>query len=118
MGYLLTGTKQGYGVERHSLFPSLESLFEQLFVANEYQSVPLLSILFSPAFFTWLLFFLAGYALYSKNHASLLFFFLLFGNFFNLLFGPCVIIRYAFPLVLGCPVLFGLVFQKGQTRRL
>ena len=107
-GYLLTDTKQGFGVEHLSLFPPLEQLYELLFSANKYQSIPLLSALFSPSFFTWVFLFLCYISLLSKNRALLLSCALLFGNFFILLFGPCVTIRYVFPLILCCPIFFGL----------
>ena len=111
-GYLLSDTKKGFGVESHSLFPSLEKLYENLFSANKYQLIPILSILFNPSFYQWLFFFLIVYALYTKNKASLLCCFLLIGNSITLFFGPCVIIRYAFPLVIFCPILFGITYNK------
>ncbi|MCL1854466.1 MAG: DUF6020 family protein [Clostridia bacterium] len=111
-GYLMTDTIPGYGVEHHSLLPALENLYERLFSANEYLSVPVVSALFSPAFFTWLLAFAAVYAIYAKQKAALLSCAFLFGNLLTLLLGPCALVRYAFPMMLSCPVLFGVAFRR------
>ena len=112
LGYLLTDTKEGFDVYHTSLFPALEHLYENLFSDNQYQLIPVFSIIFSPAFFLWFFLFLVNYAMYSKNYSSLLLACLFIGNFITLLLGPCAIIRYAFPFLLICPVLFGISFQN------
>ncbi len=112
-GYLLTDTKPDFGVTHETKLAPLEFLYERLFSINWYQIVPVAASLFAPAFFLWALCFLTTYAGYAKNKAALLVSLLCFGLLPSLLLGPCAIIRYAFPLVLLCPFLFGLVFHKG-----
>ncbi len=111
-GYVSTYISEGFSVERRSLLPSLESFYDRLFTQNEYLTVPFLSFFFSPSFFLWSFCLLVCYALYTKNKAVLFASLLLLGNIPALLLGPAVLIRYAFPYVLCCPILLGLVFQK------
>lgn len=109
-GYLLTDTKKGFDIEHSSLFPGLENLYENLFSANEYQKLPIIATVFSLAAYTWLLIFLCLAAAHRKRPDILLGCMALVGALSGVLLGPCALVRYQYPLILGCPILFSLLF--------
>lgn len=116
-GYLLSDTKEGFGVEHQSLFPALETLYERLFSANEYQSLPVVSQIFSLAAYTWFLCFLMAGAACARRKDILLCGAALLLLEAGLLLGPCAIVRYQLPLMMGGPVLFGLLFGTPKRKR-
>ena len=110
-GYLLTDTKQGFGVEHISYLKPLENLYETLFSANEYQKVIPLAILCSPAVYFWVLVLLAFYAIDLKKSCWIQFGFV-FALILTMLAGPCALIRYALPYIICVPVLGAAVIAK------
>lgn len=110
-GYLLTDTKGGYQVEHTSYCPALEQLYERLFSANEYQSLPVLGALFCPALYFWGLLGVLFAALYRRQRPLLWVSFFGLGMYCSILLGPCALIRYMLPLVLLLPPLVGLLFS-------
>ena len=109
-GYLLTDTKEDLGVEHISYFPGLESLYENLFSANHYQQIPVISVLFSLALYTWMTGFLLFAATREKRTDLVLFAGTLLGSVLLLCaLSPCAIVRYQYPLMLGVPILLGLL---------
>ena len=54
LGYLLSGQAEGVGLASDGCLPALRALYERLFSANEYQRIPVLSLLFAPALWVWL----------------------------------------------------------------
>ncbi len=111
-GYLLTDTKPGFGVEHISYFPFLENIYEKAFSANEYQSIPVLSILFSPALYFWILLAIMLASLYLKRKNVMYVSLFAFAYYATMLLGPCALIRYMFPIVLTAPILIGYWFVE------
>lgn len=104
-GYLLTDTKPGFGVTHISLFPALETLLERLFSNNEYQRVPVLSLLFAPALYVWLALFSLVRAIRRRHRGLIAASGFLLCYLLPLWFGACVLIRYVYPLVVCMPLL-------------
>ena len=107
-GYLLTDTKPGFGVTPQSQLPALESLLERLFSANEYQRAPILSLLFAPALYGWFTFFSLCRAIEQHRRDLALLSGFLLCYMVPLWFGACVLIRYAYPMVVCAPLLLFL----------
>ena len=117
-GYLLSDTKQGFGVEHTSYFPALEQLYENLFSANAYQQIPIFSQIFSLALYSWLLGFVIYWALCDRRRDVLLCAGMLLGSLLMLWLGPCAIVRYQYPLMLGVPILLGLLCSPASKEAL
>lgn len=107
-GYLLTDTKEGFGVNHISLLLPLETLYEKLFSANEYQSIPILSLLFSPGLYLWLAAFALIRAMINKQRAIAVICGFLFCYMIPLWFGACALIRYAYPFIVCAPLLLNI----------
>ena len=103
-GYLITEIYPGYGITRESKMPVLFRALEELFSNNSYQKIPLVSLLFSPAFYFWLQLFCLFVFLSRKRYDYIALSSLIIAYYTTLLLGPCVLIRYAYPLVVTAPV--------------
>ena len=110
-GYLLTDTKEGFGVEHKSYLEKLENLYETLFSANQYQKILPLAVLCAPAVYFWIIILLFFYAIDLKKQCWTQFAFL-FGLILTILAGPCSLIRYALPYIVCIPVLGAAVLKN------
>lgn len=110
-GYLLTDTKEGFGVEHKSYLVKLENLYEKLFSANQYQKILPLAAICSPAVYFWSIILLVFYAIDLKKQCWTQFAFL-FGLILTILAGPCSLIRYALPYIVCIPVLGAAVLKN------
>lgn len=115
-GYLLTGYKEGFNVEHKSYFKQLESLYEWLFIENNYQKIPIISLMFSPALYIWITIFYFAYSVYKKKKDSVLISTFFIGLLVTLLVGPTCLPRYIYPYVLCIPVLICDLFIKNKEK--
>ena len=91
--------------EAHSYLPALRSAMEHIVSDNAYQKIPVLRILFAPAFYWWLLCMFMAAVIYNRQYRLLIPAVFLVGYYLTLLFSPTVLIRYMYPLVVTVPVL-------------
>lgn len=105
LGYLLTDVKYGYGIVHKSKLPKLELFMERAFSDNEYQNLPIISLLFSPALYWWILLICTFVFVKTKAYEYLSIAGFLWGLYLTILLGPCILIRYLYPLVVCAPVL-------------
>lgn len=109
MGYLLTRYEEGYGIVPKSRLPGLEALLEKAFSANGYQKFPVLSCLFSPALYFWILVLCTAGFLKRRNGYDLMLAGFLWCLYLTVLAGPCILIRYMYPFVACSPLLIGML---------
>lgn len=105
------------GVESKSLLPGLLSAYQKIVNGNSYYEWPVISVLFKPAFYCWLLVLaLASYwYLKAPKKAVWAMFPLLY--LLTLLLGPVVNMRYVYPIMIVIPLLFASVFCKDEQGR-
>ncbi len=113
-GVLLSDNKEGFDVVHHSYLSFLEDAYELLYTANQYLNIIGLNVLLSPAFYFWIILFLylSAIMLKKKNAVPLVIFSGVL--IFTLLFGPCVLVRYALSYTVCIPLLFTLVFDNSH----
>lgn len=104
-GYLTTRVYENYGVTTESKIPVLEKLLEEAFTANKYQYVPVITLLFAPAFYLWFLVLYTIFMIRAKKWNNLFLSSFFWFYILTLLAGPCVLIRYIYPLIVSTPVL-------------
>lgn len=107
-GYLSTDNRAmpaGCEIVEHSYLPGLRAFMERIISDNEYQNIPVLRILFAPAFYWWLLCLYMAAAIYRRQYRLLLPAVFLAGYYLTLLLSPAVLIRYMYPFVVTVPVL-------------
>ena len=106
------------GVESRSYFPALLSAYQKIVNGNSYYGWPVLSLLFKPAFYCWLLVlaFVSYWYLKKPKKQLLTLFPLLY--LLTMLLGPVVNMRYVYPVTIVVPVLLAYIFcqedKKGE----
>ena len=107
-GYLQTVIREDYGLSADSKIPWLEQFLERIVSDNKYEHIPIISILFSPAFYTYIFMFtfLGLKSLKSKYTACLPTFIIMSLAMFLC---PCIIVRYVFCFMICSPVFVWLL---------
>ena len=104
-GYLQTQELEIEGFHTTSLLPALTKLMERICRRNEYQKYPVISLLFSPAVYFFMLLF-SAILLIIRGKKRLLP--AMLGVFFlwaSYLLGPCTLARYMLPVFCLAPVM-------------
>lgn len=107
-GYLLTDFKaiSVMQMERPaSRLPWLRDLLEKIATENVQENIPVISLLFAPATYVWVMLFCIVLALYRRQYAQLLPLALLFLYWGTVLLGPCILVRYLYPVMVTVPLL-------------
>lgn len=98
----------GYEVEqpgtRESKIPWLAEWYRRMSLEIAQQKVPVVSMLFSPAFLFWIFAFTAGYAFYRKEYRVLLPFAMVFLLWLTVILGPTYLPRYVLILWFALPM--------------
>lgn len=117
-GYLSTDNRTmpaGCEIIEHSYLPGLRHFMERIVSDNEYQKIPVVRILFAPAFYWWLLCLYMAIVIYKRKYPLLLPVVFLTSYYLTLLLSPTVLIRYMYPFVVTVPVLCCLLFCRQDT---
>ena len=107
-GYLSTDNRTmpaGCEIVPRSYLPGLRGLMEKIVSDNEYQRIPVLRIVFAPAFYWWMLCMYIAVAVYRRKYVMVLPVCFLTAYYFTLLLSPTVLIRYMYPFVVTVPAI-------------
>lgn len=114
-GYLSTDTRAmpaGCEIVPASCLPGLRAFMERIVSDNVYQKIPVLRLIFAPAFYWWVLCLYMAAAVYRKKYIFLLPVVFLTAYYFTLLLSPTVLIRYAYPFVVTVPVMLACLLAE------
>lgn len=114
LGYLQTRVWGTYGIEHRTQIPALEAFIERIVSWNEHQHWPVLSLLFAPALYCWILLFCTvGFVATRRwNYlflSSYLWFYLV-----SLMAAACVLVRLSYPFFVCAPVLLCMLVRAVQ----
>lgn len=87
-----------------SKFPWLLYQIQKFGMESSYQRLPVISMLFSPGFYIWILLYLSASNFYNKKIRYLSLVILPFTLFLTLLLGPVALLRYLYPIILCTPI--------------
>ena len=107
-GYLSTDNRTmpaGCEIVEHSYLPGLRAAMERIVSDNAYQKLPVIRMIFAPAFYWWLLCMYAAAAIYRRKYRMLLPAAFLIVYYLTLLLSPTVLIRYMYPFVVTVPAI-------------
>ena len=103
----------GYEVElpgeRHSFIPVIDTLYRKLSIEKFQQNVPVISLLFAPAFYFWLYLYVAGFLLQYGKISRFQPFMLILLVWLTVLLGPTYLVRYVVYLWFGLPLLYLII---------
>lgn len=107
-GYLSTDNRAmpaGCEIIEDSKLPGLRRAMEEIVSENRYQELPVVSVVFAPAFYWWLLVLYAADAVYRRRWERLVPVSFLTAYYLTLLLSPAVLVRYMYPLMISVPPL-------------
>lgn len=107
-GYLSTDNRTmpaGCEIVEHSYLPGLRAFMEQIVSENAYQKLPVIRIMFAPAFYWWLLCLYIAAAVYRRQYRFVLPVIFLVLYYLTLLLSPAALIRYMYPFVVTVPAI-------------
>ena len=104
------------GIESKSFIPALQKTYQKIINGNSYYSWPIVSILFKPAFYCWILLLVMVSFVYRKEPKKQLMSLFPFVYLLTLFWGPVVNIRYAYPIMVIVPVLFAEVLCSDEAK--
>jgi len=99
------------GVESRSFLPGLLTAYQKIVNGNSYYGWPVLSLLFKPAFYCWLLVLVIVSFWYKKEPKKQLLTLLPLLYLLTLFLGPVVNFRYIYPIAVVVPVLLTEVLR-------
>lgn len=114
-GYLSTDNRTmpaGCEIVEHSYLPGLRSFMERIVSDNEYQKIPAVAAIFSPAFYWWLLCLYIAFFIYKKEYKMLFPVIFLVIYYLTLLPAPAVLVRYMYPFIVSVPMMLCLISAK------
>lgn len=104
------------GVKSTSLIPPLKYLLEGPANAETYLNLPVLNILFRPAFYCWAMMFIFVTFFYRRKLKALCVWSLEMTYFLTVMMGPVANIRYVFQIIAAVPLLYAfLVFSVNKA---
>lgn len=118
-GYLSTDNRTmppGCEVVERSYMPRLRVFMERIVSDNCYQKIPLVRLIFAPAFYWWMLCIYMAAVIYTRRYRLLLPVVFLVIYYMTLLLSPTVLIRYMYPYVVTVPALWLLERCEGRVK--
>lgn len=105
------------GIENHSYLPGVLESYQRIINGNSYYDWPVLSNLFKPAFYCWLLLLVMISAGYLRKRQKAVLCMLPFWNLMTLFLGPVVNFRYAYPIIIAIPFLLAWMFGPTEWNK-
>ncbi len=116
LGYVQTRWNESLfekGFTQDPKLTGLFNLFEKFANTNAYLKIPFLKYIFMPGIYLWIYIFAMVYAFKKKNMRFAFAVSLTAGYYLTMLFGPCVQLRYVYPVMISVP--FTVLFNKEKT---
>lgn len=116
-GYLSTDNRTmpaGCEIIENSYLPVIRTFMEKIVSDNAYQNIPVLSVVFAPAFYWWLLCIYMVFFFQRREYRMLLPVLFLVVYYLTLLLSPTVLIRYMYPFVVCVPMMLCLISGRKE----
>lgn len=104
------------GIAHESKFPWLENRLEEIVSSNAFYRWPVVSALFKPSFYCWMLALCAAACVYLKRRQELMLTLLPLVYLGTLLLGPVALVRYMMCIMTAVPVLAAMLLGEGIRR--
>ncbi len=115
-GYLGTAFREGIGPVQDSQWPALYHWYDRLYSANDYLKVPFLSVITSPALWSWMMLGLLAASLFLRRRDTLVPLLACLMVYLTYLVGPCCTVRYIYPFMFIVPLCLGALLAPDQNK--
>lgn len=102
-------------VQMTPLVPAFFRYYTAIGTDASFRQIPVLRTLLSMGFYFWLMVYAGLYVIYKKEYKKLLWMLPFWTYMGTSMLGPTALIRYAYPVMLGAPVLVLLMVSKERT---
>lgn len=102
------------GVESHSFLPGVLKIYQKIVNGNAYYKWPVISNLFKPAFYCWILMLVLLSLMYLKKWRKTVLCLWPLTYLFTLYLGPVVNMRYVYPIIVSVPLLLAWLFSEAE----
>lgn len=99
------------------LVPVFYRYFAAIGTDASFRQIPVIRELLSMGFYTWLMIYAALYVCYKRAYRKLLWMLPFWSYLFTCLLGPAALLRYAYPVMLGAPLLAFMMLKTGSRSR-
>ena len=99
-------------ITRDSKFPVYEQYLRKISYDLSYECIPCISVILNQGFPFWVCLFVISHNIYKKKYSACLSMVLIIGLWGTILLGPCICVRYAYPLIASIPIMIGIIFFK------
>ncbi len=117
-GYMSTGTwsleDPSYRVYIRTYLPRMREFIGKLINDNDYQIIPIFSIMFAPAIYVGILLFYTIYCGYCRKYKLLIPALFLCLYVMTLFLGPAALMRYSYPIMLCAPIMISHMISDGD----
>ena len=107
LGYVQTRWEENSlyekGFYKDTKWNSLFNFLERVTNNNSYLKIPVLKYIFMPGIYLWIVVFACVFAIKRKDWKSMFAFSLIAGYYLTMFFGPCVQLRYIYPVMITVP---------------
>ena len=118
LGYVQTRWEENSlyekGFYKDTKWNSLFNFLERVTNNNSYLKIPVLKYIFMPGIYLWIVVFACVFAIKRKDWKSMFAFSLIAGYYLTMFFGPCVQLRYIYPVMITVPFM-GLFLGNEKT---
>lgn len=102
-------------IQRDSKFVLYEEYLRNISYNVSFEKIPVISVVLNQGFPFWVMVFVMAYGILRKKYAAVMpacsFVLGLWGT---ILLGPCICVRYAYPLIAAIPLMITILFAKKQ----
>ncbi len=103
------------GIDHETKFPWLERKLEEIVSGNSFYKWPVISNLFKPAFYCWILLLTSILSFYTRDKKNILITLLPLIYLATMFLGPVVQVRYALPIMITVPVILAAFTHKNNN---
>lgn len=104
-GYLLTDYKETLNFPKpESKLKRLENQLEEVATKNVHQKYPIISLIFAPATYIWIIVFFMIFSIYNKLKKETIPLIFILTLYFTILLSPTIVIRYMYPIIVVAPI--------------
>ena len=108
---------EGWWLKENTKWPALREKMMVLFSDNAYRESALLSLILSPALWAWMMMLALWMGIYMRRKEVIITGLVSFALYLTVLLGPCVMVRYIYPIMMTAPLLLGLLtFPDKMTK--
>lgn len=109
--------KENQVVNYYDFLPTLKKFYKSMFCENNYEKIPIISVIFQPSFYFYVTIAYLLFGIYRRQKEIIITGLYLFMYFGTCLLGPCAIVRYIYCIIVMTPIMISYFFTKNKENK-